>query len=205
MAVLITCAVPDELSTLRAFVKKGQVEGGVLQGLIGSRRVGLVALGIGSVEAALTASSILARGSWEALWFVGTAGILPGARFEVGQAVEAGLVMASHAPGERLPGPLAESAKAGLAPAEGGVHVWSSQGVSETRELAEFASSHAAHVENMELWGVARAALRVGVPWGAVLGLSNDVGPQAQAQWLENRHRAAAAACQRMAALLGKD
>lgn len=204
MAILITCAVPDELSTLRAFVKKGQVEEGVLQGLIGARRVGLASLGIGSVEAAMTASGILARGSWEALWFVGTAGILPGARFEVGQAVETGLVMASHAPGERLPGPLAESLKAGMAPAEGGVHVWSSQGVSETRDLAEFAASHAAHIENMELWGVARAAQRAAVPWGAVLGLSNEVGPVAQAQWLEHRHRAAAAACQRMAEILGR-
>ena len=135
---------------------------------------------------------------------MGTAGILPGATLAMGQAVEASLVMASHAPGERLPGPLAESCAAELAPKENGVHVWSSQGVSETRELAEFATSHAAHVENMELWGVARAAVRAGVPWGAVLGLSNEVGTESHAQWMEHRHSAAAAACQRMAEILNR-
>lgn len=47
-------------------------------------------------------------------------------------------------------------------------------------------------VENMEAYGVALAAAQAGVPFLAVLGITNQVGPDAHAQW--KTHRAAAEA-----------
>ena len=49
-------------------------------------------------------------------------------------------------------------------------------------------------VEHMESFAVAYACHNVGVPFVAVLGITNDVGPDAHVQWLAHRaaaHRAA--------------
>ena len=43
-------------------------------------------------------------------------------------------------------------------------------------------------------WGVALACARAGVAWACVLGLTNEVGPEAHAQWLANRGACEAAA-----------
>jgi nucleoside phosphorylase len=50
-------------------------------------------------------------------------------------------------------------------------------------------------VENLELFAVARAAVTAGIPFGAVLGISNRVGPSAHAEWRRHQGRAAHAAC----------
>ncbi len=42
-------------------------------------------------------------------------------------------------------------------------------------------------VEHMELFGVAHACARVGIPVTALLGITNVVGPEAHAQWKANR------------------
>lgn len=47
-------------------------------------------------------------------------------------------------------------------------------------------------VEHMETWGVAYAAAEAGVPFSVLLGVTNDVGPDAHGQW--KAHRAAAEA-----------
>ncbi len=49
-------------------------------------------------------------------------------------------------------------------------------------------------VEHMEAYAVAWACARVGIPFAAVLGISNEVGPDAHAQWKANRAEAQAAA-----------
>jgi hypothetical protein len=50
-------------------------------------------------------------------------------------------------------------------------------------------------LENLEAFAVARAAAEVGVPFAAVLGVSNHVGPRGHRQWQQNAKLAAAAAC----------
>jgi nucleoside phosphorylase len=50
-------------------------------------------------------------------------------------------------------------------------------------------------VENLEAFAVARAAATAGIPFIAILGISNTVGPMAHAEWKRNAARAAAAAC----------
>ena len=59
-----------------------------------------------------------------------------------------------------------------------------------------------AAVENLEAFGVARAAHRAGVPFGAVLGISNRVGPRAHEEWVRHQDRATRAASEVAGALL---
>jgi nucleoside phosphorylase len=49
-------------------------------------------------------------------------------------------------------------------------------------------------VEHMEAYSVALAAAELGVPFAAVLGLSNRVGPNAHEEWKANRQTAESAA-----------
>jgi purine-nucleoside phosphorylase len=49
-------------------------------------------------------------------------------------------------------------------------------------------------VEHLESYGVALACREAGVPFVAVLGISNDVGPDAHVQWLTHRDAAQEAA-----------
>jgi hypothetical protein len=53
----------------------------------------------------------------------------------------------------------------------------------------------ACDVENLEAFAVARAAAAADLPFAAILGISNTVGPSAHAAWKRNATRAAAAAC----------
>jgi len=53
----------------------------------------------------------------------------------------------------------------------------------------------ACDVENLEAFAVARAAAAAGLPFAAILGISNNVGPSAHAAWKRNATGAAAAAC----------
>jgi len=53
----------------------------------------------------------------------------------------------------------------------------------------------ACDVENLEAFAVARAAAAADLPFAAILGISNAVGPSAHAAWKRNATRAAAAAC----------
>ena len=53
----------------------------------------------------------------------------------------------------------------------------------------------ACDVENLEAFAVARAAAAAGLPFAAILGISNTVGPSAHTAWKRNAARAAAAAC----------
>jgi hypothetical protein len=50
-------------------------------------------------------------------------------------------------------------------------------------------------LENLEAFAVARAAAAAGVPFAAVVGVSNMVGPRAHVEWKAWAERAAAAAC----------
>lgn len=50
-------------------------------------------------------------------------------------------------------------------------------------------------VENLEAFAVGRAAARLNLPFMAILGISNQVGPSAHAQWKKHAGAAAVAAC----------
>jgi nucleoside phosphorylase len=69
----------------------------------------------------------------------------------------------------------------------------STPGISLDPQLAN-SLSQLAELENLEIFGVALAAARFGVPWSACLGVSNTVGAMAHEQWKAHHLRASQAA-----------
>lgn len=145
---------------------------------------------------------------------VGTAGVFPGRAPTVGSvivarrlglgatAVTLGLgyqpgappVLTADAPD--LPGDLPGDLPAGL-PACRRADVLTNLAITTSPDLAaRFAVDW--EIEHMETFGVAWACHAAGVPFAAVLGITNTVGPDAHAEWL--RHRSAAESAARAAA-----
>jgi len=173
-------------------------------------------VGIGAVDAAAGAASALVRHAPAAVVFVGTAGSY-GARPPLeAVAVARALHLASGsaaAGGSYFPAPMVPRAVAdpalrrallaagGGSAAEGDVAT--PLGITSSRRLAaRLATTSGATVENLEAFAVARAAAAAEVPFGAVLGVANRVGPAAHAQWLSHRDAATANACALVAAWL---
>ena len=160
------------------------------------------------VDAAVGTSRALAQVGPAEVLFVGTAGSYAGEP-AVGRVVVArrlNLVSAAEARGQGyLPPPLVRRAAtdAGMRRAllravaaqtgtrAGAVDVATPVAITTSAALARTqARSSGAAVENLEAFAVARAAAAAEIPFGAVLGISNRVGPQAHAQW--RRHQDAA-------------
>lgn len=156
------------------------------------------ALGVGPVRAALGASAALTA-PCDAVILIGTAGAYPGGP-PIGTVVAArrvGLGDGTAAAGlgyVPLP-PAAHLTDARLRTLSGQVEadVLTVPAITTDPTLtATFATDW--QVEHLEAWSVAEAAARHGVPFIALLGISNVVGPDAHAQWKANRHAAEAAA-----------
>jgi len=60
-------------------------------------------------------------------------------------------------------------------------------------------------VEHLEAYGVACACAGADVPFLAILGITNLVGPDAHVQWLTHRNQAQDAARRAAATLLGHE
>jgi futalosine hydrolase len=168
-------------------------------------------VGVGLIEAAAGTARLLEQQKPRALVLVGTAGIYPPpagpAKLTLGQAVVAGTIhlasasVASEA--AYFPPPLPATSDSTALAAEIAaptrlptVAVACPLGI--TRDLAvarQLKRATAAAVENLEAFAVARAAAHAGVPFAAVLGIANHVGPEGHTQWRQNGDKAAAAAC----------
>lgn len=165
--------------------------------------------GVGLVEAAMGAALLIAREEPDAVLFLGTAGLhkghLPGVDLGgVVAARELRLWSANVASGRAyFPAPLPATLQPtadllGLAGRLGlplasvacplGI---STQAVRSPRVPRKAAPD----VENLEAFAVGRAAARLGLPFMAILGISNLVGAAAHAQWKKHAQAAAAAAC----------
>jgi purine-nucleoside phosphorylase len=145
-------------------------------------------VGVGAVTAAAATARLLLARRPEAVLFLGTCGRYDG-RLELFEALWASEAIATslgemrgdaYRPGieqvrwaSTLAGPLPLHSVA-VPPAI-------------TRTLAGAALlGSVAPVEHLELTGVFAACHGAGVPCGAALVVVNDVGPQAQAQWMAN-------------------
>ncbi len=154
------------------------------------------AVGIGLCDAMLGTTELIRARRPTSLVFVGTAGALPGSGVRIGDVVctrEVRLGDAALALGlgysPRHPGALAGRAWGGVTQ----VVVITNLAITTDPALAA-RYAEAAQVEHMEAYGFALACERAGVPWSCLLGITNEVGPHAHAQWLENRARCEAAA-----------
>ena len=148
-------------------------------------------VGIGLLDALLGTMRLITSQGPHHLVFVGTAGALPGSGLNIGDVICAREVQLGDAAlalglgySPRHPGALSGRAVPGVP----GVVVITNLAITTDRELsARYAGS--AQVEHMEAYGFALACERAGVAWSCLLGITNEVGPGAHAQWVANRAR----------------
>lgn len=160
-----------------------------------------VSVGVGPVRAALGAARWLATHTPTGVVLVGTAGAYAGGP-AIGSVVVARRVGLSGGTSELGGGytPLAPEpfetdaawrAMAGVPEAD----VFTVSTITTHEGLAHRLAA-TWQVEHMETWSVGAACREAGVPFVAVLGISNQVGPGAHEAWLTHRAAAEAAARQ---------
>lgn len=182
-----------------------------------ARRVAATPAGIGLVEAGIGAARAIADTRPDAVIFVGTAGLYPGKRdsLAVGGAVVARQVSLISFAALRdqayfppaLPDTLETDLPLRRALARFGkipvADVACPLAITTARVAARgVATSTRCAVENLEAFAIARAARTAQLPFAAVLGLSNKVGPTAHAEWKGFADAASAAACDAVLAWL---
>ena len=156
-------------------------------------------LGVGLVRATATLAAHLARHRPDHVVLVGTAGALPTDRPDPPTIGDALVVT------EAMLGSPAAVLDLGYIPlAPGPLTPFAPPGSPRVRALCNLAITtdpalatifgRECDLENMEVYGVAWACTIAAVPWSAVLGVTNRVGPEAHAQWRANRAEAEAAA-----------
>jgi len=171
--------------------------------------------GIGAVDAAAGAAEAIAQVRPRLVLFVGTAGRYGATPPIAACAVARRIFLAPTAVlrGEAyLPGPmqhelttdaaLRRALRAGGTPA---ADVATTLGITTRRALAGRLAATGAALENLEAFAVARAAARAELPFGAVLGIANSVGPRAHREWRANAGAATAAACAVIQRWLARD
>jgi len=205
---LVLAAWPPELAELHRLLKRGPLE----------KRVVARAAGVGLVEAAIGSTAAIAEMKPEAVIFVGTAGLYPNRRPDLGRA---GVVAARRlvlsadgvAAGDAyLPPALPATQETTLALRR----IAAATGLlmadvacplaitSRPAPAGRRAHTPTSDIENLEAFAVARAAAVAGLPFAAILGISNSVGPTAHAEWKRNTTRAAAAACRAALEVIAK-
>lgn len=163
--------------------------------------------GIGLPDAAVGATRALSDVGPTEVLFIGTGGSYGAAPAIGSVAVARGVSLASAARARGqgyLPGPLVahcvpntemrrrllQAAVRAHSRAEA-AHLATPLAITTAPALGRaHARTTGAAVENLEAFAVARAADAAGVPFGAVVGISNRVGPRAHEQW--RRHQDAA-------------
>ncbi len=207
MKTLVVSAWEPEIAPLRRLAAK--VPAGTLV---------LLPVGIGLVEAAVGASRALAAHRPARVIFVGTAGVYPRGRATaaLGSVAVAGELILTCTAALRGDGYLPELQPArddGDAPLRAALLDVAPRGtpvlpvacpVGITRSAAlgqEIARETGAALENLEAFAVARAARAAEVPFAAVLGVANRVGPIGQSQWRAHHVAASRAACRIVARL----
>jgi nucleoside phosphorylase len=164
-------------------------------------------LGVGPVVAGISAGAWLAEAKPEAVVLLGTCGAYPGgapigsvvasARLGLGSAAVA--LGAGYVP--MAPAELAGSWELMARCPAPRVGVLTVQAVSTSAALIAAFGAHW-QVEHMEAFAVAQACATRGVPFLALLGVANKVGPEAHAEWVRNRERVQAGV-RMFAAMLG--
>lgn len=180
-------------------------------------RIDLASVGVGLVEAGIGACHLLARHRPDAMLLVGTAGVYPGQsrRLPLGAVavVERMLLLPDLAPGTATFSPPAMSVRqrasakitrallrATRLPV---VDAACPLAITTGRQAAILAGNRArCALENLEAFAVASAARAAGVPFAAVLGVANHVGPAGHREWKRHGREAAAAACDAVLAFL---
>lgn len=186
MSVLLVAAAREEL---------GDLDGEVV--------------GVGPIVAAVRAATLLERKRPEAVVMIGTGGAYPGGP-AIGRAVKSSRIGWSYGIAAmglgyvpRAPAPVDADPDL-LAALDLEAHAVLTVGAITTDPTLALRLSDGWTVEHLEAFSVALACREASVPFVAVLGISNDVGPDAHVQWLTHRDAAQAAARAAIGPLLSR-
>jgi nucleoside phosphorylase len=181
------------------------------------RRVTLACVGVGLVEAGIATARLLGQHHPSAVLLVGTAGVYPG------QPTALGLRVAAIAQRMRLLPQILPAKQAylpAIVPTEAKstpalvrvlrktarlpiADVACPLGITATAAAASSAADlSGCALENLEAFAVARAAAVAKVPFAAILGIANHVGPRGHREWAQHAKAAAEIACRGALALL---
>lgn len=165
-------------------------------------------VGVGAVVAACRAARILEERKPDRVVMIGTGGGYPGGP-RIGSAIVAGRVGLSwgvavlgmgYVP--RAPTPV-ECDAAMIEAVNQPIHHVLTVGAITTDAALARRLADGWTVEHLEAFGVALACREAGIPFVAVLGISNQVGPDAHVEWLTHRDAAQQAARAAIQPLLG--
>lgn len=200
--LLVVAAYAPELTGLRRLL------GDDLHGEVSGVRVAGKTVGIGLANAAAGITLRVLRLRPRAVVLVGTCGCYEGSELHVNDAVvvrRAWLVDASEIEQKSaMPDPIGRSLECapvlslGLGNGKPPAHdVANTLGVVVDDLVAQqIASTTGCAIENLEAFGVANACALQGVPFAAVLGVSNRVGSSGREEWRAHHKTAALAACE---------
>ena len=156
-------------------------------------------VGVGPVVSAVRTASLLETHKPDRVVLVGTAGVYNGV-IPVGTAVASarlgmswGVASLGFGYVPRPPAPI-EADRELLGAVDLPAHNVLTVGAITTDPTLASRLSDGWEVEHMESFGVALACQEVGIPFLAVLGIANEVGPDAHVQWLTHRDAAQGAA-----------
>jgi purine-nucleoside phosphorylase len=226
--VLVASAFAPELAPLRRYLRRAELRGsaGAADARLVPVGIGLVEAALGTSRALALADE---KGRPpDALIFVGTAGaygrdLIPGRALVVADElllVSTAVVRRQAYLPDRVPTRVPASRRLSrslLAAARRVPHpdagapdrvvlagaVANPLAITRSARLAHaLAEATTARAENLEVFAVARAARAWGVPFAAVLGIANRVGPAAHTEWRTHQAAASAMACAAIAELL---
>jgi purine-nucleoside phosphorylase len=164
-------------------------------------------VGVGPIVAAVRAATLIERRKPTAVALVGTAGAYPSGP-AIGTAIASSRIGLSYGIAAmglgyvpRAPAPVeGDPDLLGQLPVPH--HAVLTVGAITTDPTLARRLSDGWTVEHLEAFGVAWACQQAQIPFVAVLGIANDVGPDAHVQWLTHRDAAQAAARDALAPLL---
>ena len=166
-------------------------------------------VGIGPVVAAANAAALLVKHRPDAVLMVGTCGVYPNRSYPIGSAIistEVGLSYGVAAMGmgyvPRAPKPVSCRTWPALEDVLRTAKILTTGAITTDETLAGRLSDQW-DVEHLEAFGVAYACQQMDIPFTCILGIANDVGPNAHVQWLTHREDAQNAARNAAKALLG--
>lgn len=180
-------------------------------------RATLACVGVGLVEAAIATARLIDKHHPSAVLLVGTAGVYPRqpAELELDMAAIAGRIrlLPQILPGKHAYLPAVVPTEARSTPALvralrkaaelPTADVACPLGITATAAAASAAAKLSGCVlENLEAFAVARAAALAKVPFAAILGIANHVGPSGHREWERHAKSAAQSACQAVCAAL---
>ncbi|NBO38165.1 hypothetical protein EBU99_06250 [bacterium] len=195
-----------EQRDLAESMAQGEVVESVNESLTLVGGIGFLRTGVGTPRAAAVVSRALARahahgGHADALIFLATSGayasdvplesawLISNARWSDGSLATG----QSYLPGLDAGMETIAATLSAFSGADPEACALSTPGITLSTELAH-SLAQKGRFENLEIFGVALAAQQFSIPWAAVLGVSNTVGPQAHDQWKSHHLKASLAA-----------